>query len=136
MFWIEKQWRECRDRHNELFTSFEAFAVHELWEGLGTTIDDLKAFCRKREDVRQLIDAAVGAMPQHGEIGGGHTRPDNVRSAAFGNNPTYALKRLKRDRPDLADKVVRGELSANAAAIKAGFRKKPVKHCPNCGHEW
>jgi len=26
-------------------------------------------------------------------------------------NPTYALKRLKRDCPDLADKVARGELS-------------------------
>jgi hypothetical protein len=32
------------------------------------------------------------------------------------------LKRLKRDRPDLADKVAAGEMSANAAAIEAGFR--------------
>ena len=35
---------------------------------------------------------------------------------------TYALKRLKRDRTDLFDKVIAGELSANAAAIEAGFQ--------------
>jgi hypothetical protein len=58
-----------------------------------------------------------------GAMGGrGHKAADNVRS--FGNNPTYALRRLKRDRPDLAERVVAGELSANAAAIEAGFRKK------------
>ena len=34
------------------------------------------------------------------------------------------LKRLKRDRPDLAERVVAGEMSAHAAAIEAGFRKK------------
>jgi hypothetical protein len=34
------------------------------------------------------------------------------------------ISRLKRDRPDLAEKVAAGELSANAAAIEAGFRKK------------
>jgi hypothetical protein len=31
------------------------------------------------------------------------------------------LARLKRDRPDLAERVIIGEMSANAAAIKAGF---------------
>jgi hypothetical protein len=31
---------------------------------------------------------------------------------------------LRRDRPDLANRVVAGEISANAAAIQAGFRKK------------
>jgi hypothetical protein len=39
-------------------------------------------------------------------------------------NAAYTVARLKRDRPDLAERVVAGELSANAAAIEAGFRKK------------
>jgi hypothetical protein len=30
---------------------------------------------------------------------------------------TYALRRLKRDHPELAEKVVSGKLSAHAAAI-------------------
>ena len=36
------------------------------------------------------------------------------------------MKRLKRDHPELAERVVNGELSANAAAIQAGFRKRPT----------
>ena len=38
--------------------------------------------------------------------------------------------------PAARGRVIARELSANAAAIGAGFRKKPIKHCPNCGHEW
>ncbi len=36
---------------------------------------------------------------------------------------TYVLARLKRDQPELAQQVIDGELSPNAAAIKAGIRK-------------
>ncbi len=60
---------------------------------------------------------------------GGDRRSDAVKDQ--GCNATlkrgtraYTLARLKRDRPDLAQKVIDGELSAHAAAIKAGFRKK------------
>jgi len=38
----------------------------------------------------------------------------------------YMLDRLQRERPDLFERVKAGELSANAAAIAAGFRKKPT----------
>jgi hypothetical protein len=37
------------------------------------------------------------------------------------------LRRMKRDLPDLAQQVVNGEISLNAAAISAGFRKKKVQ---------
>ena len=53
-----------------------------------------------------------------------------------GTDPAYTLARLKRDRPDLAAKVIKRELSANAAAIQAGFRKKKKCTCPECGYEW
>jgi hypothetical protein len=35
----------------------------------------------------------------------------------------YTLSRLQRERPDLFEAVCKNELSANAAAIKAGFRR-------------
>jgi hypothetical protein len=121
-----KVWKECHDKNGQPFKSFEAFAAAPFWFGLNSTVDELKAFCVKHDDVRRKIDEAVAAAltpKEAGALGGrGHKAADNVRS--FGNNPTYALKRLKRDRPDLAEKVVRGELSAHAAAIGAGFRKK------------
>jgi hypothetical protein len=41
-----------------------------------------------------------------------------------GNSRAYTLRRLERDHPQLFLKTIRGEMSANAAAIKAGFRKK------------
>jgi hypothetical protein len=40
-------------------------------------------------------------------------------------HPLYTLKRLKRDRPDLFHLVIGGEISANAAAKEAGWRKQP-----------
>ena len=43
---------------------------------------------------------------------------------------TYALRRLKRDHPELAERVVRGEMSWNAAAVEAGFCKRVI-HVPD-----
>lgn len=64
-------------------------------------------------------------------------QPDNVSLKGYGNSRAYMLARLDRDKKtELAAKVRNGEMSANAAAIKAGFRKKPLKRCPECGHEW
>jgi len=39
-------------------------------------------------------------------------------------DPAYILARLKRDRPYLARQVIDGEISAHAAAIEAGIRKR------------
>lgn len=53
------------------------------------------------------------------------TNNDNViNKGQQGNSRAYTLDRLKRERPDLFDKVKLGKLSANAAAIEAGFRKQ------------
>jgi hypothetical protein len=41
-----------------------------------------------------------------------------------GNSRAYTLDRLQRERPELFAQVEAGKLSANAAAIQAGFRKK------------
>jgi hypothetical protein len=44
-----------------------------------------------------------------------------------GNRVEKAERRLRKDRPDLHARVLAGELSWNAAAIEAGFRKKPMR---------
>jgi hypothetical protein len=119
-------WEKATDRHGETFRSFEAFVEHQLWQGLESSVDDLLAFCRKSPDTQALIREAVSAGPANGEVGNGRSS-DNVRPTQHGNAATYTLRRLKRDAPALAEKVVRGELSANAAAIEAGFRAKQVQ---------
>jgi hypothetical protein len=65
-----------------------------------------------------------------------YSRDSNTTSRNKTRGKEYTIARLQRDRPDLAERVIAGELSANAAAIQAGFRKKPIKRCPHCGHEW
>lgn len=49
--------------------------------------------------------------------------PTNSGCNQYGTGIEPTVARLKRDNPDLAERVIRGELSANAAAIEAGFRK-------------
>jgi hypothetical protein len=48
---------------------------------------------------------------------------DNI-TIERGTRAAYTLARLDRDAPELAAKVRAGDLSANAAAIEAGFRIK------------
>jgi hypothetical protein len=43
--------------------------------------------------------------------------------SVHGTSKSYTVSRLKRDRPDLFERVVAGELSANRAAIEAGYRQ-------------
>lgn len=49
---------------------------------------------------------------------------DNHNLDSRGTSAAYTIARLERDRPDLAAMVKAGELSANAAGVEAGFRKK------------
>jgi hypothetical protein len=76
-------------------------------------------------------DRAIGfdeaiVLGQHG----GNRKKDyqlSNRNLKGGTNVRYTVARLrKEDRSDLAERVERGELSANAAAIEAGFRKEGV----------
>jgi hypothetical protein len=52
--------------------------------------------------------------------------PDNVRVTSYGNSAAAITARLKRDRPDIAERLARGEFrSARAAAIEAGIVRVP-----------
>jgi hypothetical protein len=57
----------------------------------------------------EKVNCTIGAI----YLGSGRDRAD--------------LKKMKRDLPDLAQQVVDGEISLNAAAIQAGYRKKKVQ---------
>jgi len=77
---------------------------------------------RLRSTVKDLLNPDAAG---HGEVGKGRgDRVDNVNSKDGGNSESYALRRLKRDHPELAERVIGGEMSANAAAVEAGFRDK------------
>jgi hypothetical protein len=52
---------------------------------------------------------------------------DNITTSKpeRGTSKAYTLERLSREAPGLYEAVNRGEMSANRAAIEAGFRKPP-----------
>jgi hypothetical protein len=88
-------------------------------------------------------EAIVLGRRQRGIAGGkagpgrGHKTADNVSRLKYGNSRAYVLARLERDGfGELLAKVQNGELSANAAAIEVGFRKKSKHRCPQCGFEF
>ncbi len=51
---------------------------------------------------------------------------DKETKASQGNSIEYTLRRLRKDHPELHEKVLADELSPHAAAIEAGFRKKTM----------
>jgi hypothetical protein len=61
-----------------------------------------------------------------GKAGPGRGRKTGSNATRFRRDRAYILARLDRDRPDLADLVRVRKLTANKAAVLAGFRRKPT----------
>lgn len=116
-----------------------------MWESLGFNgLNDLirRGFELEPQMVHWAIDGLKSLKPDEPisfkaaiELGqwGGDRKSEKARNQGsnttlvnVGRGLNYTLARLDRDHPELARKVKAGELSANAAAIQAGFRKVPT----------
>lgn len=80
-----------------------------------------------RDAVRKELDAEIEPLNPNGtnrhtvdKSRDSITTPRNVED----RSSEYIIARLKRDNPELADKVISGKLTANRAAIEAGIRKE------------
>jgi len=109
------------------FTSFREFVEYKLWWGLECPYDRLIRYIEHDAECKAMVLGESEGLSKHGEVGNGRSRGDNITSTDRGTQADYTIRRLKRDRPDLADAVIRGNLTANAAAIEAGFRRKKVQ---------
>jgi hypothetical protein len=60
--------------------------------------------------------------------GSGNNQPDDISlKKQYGTQAEYLVRRLKRDAPEIAEKLARGEYpSARAAGIAAGIVKVPT----------
>jgi hypothetical protein len=92
-------------------------------ERMKRTVGDLDAAAKARAQADPESPKYVD--PRGGRPRKGETR-DNVPSSG-GNRKDKALRRLARERPDLLERFEQGELSANAAALEAGFRRPSVQ---------
>jgi hypothetical protein len=114
--------------------SFLEFVEAPVPDGLGLSRTDalrLISFKHHHEDQNPELTKDLDAMrrfvrdelaPKLREKTGRAKNGDNVTvSPVRGNSETYIVRRLKRDRPDLAELVLDGKMSARAAGIAAGF---------------
>jgi hypothetical protein len=91
-------------------------------------------FGRRAQDL--AADPDVRPAAQHGgdrtEQGADGTLTDGTLKGRGSNAAAYIVRRLKRDHPEIAAALARGEYrSARAAGIAAGIVKK--RRCPHCG---
>jgi hypothetical protein len=143
-------WRKFRSPAGDVeHHSFEEFVMKPKPGGLGTTISMLKDLCRSNTLALAAIEEAtdrpagnptgrnqysntVGEQlgDEHWCIDGcdeceggiGNNIPNSSRPE--GTSVAKALRRLRKDRPDLHAQVLIGQVSAHAAAVQAGFRPK------------
>lgn len=126
-----ERWRAYRvpqSGQDVAFDSFSDFVTSKPPEGLGTTVKELERLC---SDNNAALDA-IGRALEGEAIGDKGGRPSSEKtlyniqgySAPTGTTSTAAIRRLRKDRPDLLDSVLEGELSPHAAMVEAGFRPR------------
>jgi hypothetical protein len=132
--WNRPMWPERVDaKTGEVyrFERFEDFVKAEPVAGLGADLAKLEAICQDDADalvmLRKALVKPVGTN-QHTKGGDNVTPHEDGR----GNSLAYTLSRLQQHRPDLYERVKARQMTANAAAKEAGFRKQPEPYRQMC----
>lgn len=147
----DERYKQLTDRVGKQFKSWDQYVEYpEPW-GLGMPADIAQTVIEERDE-RRLVgdllgrgqklaaDPEVKALANEeqtkaigregGKKGGrGHKNPvDNIKGVSKGGTGAiYLVRRLKRDAPDIAKALARGEYpSVRAAAIAAGILTPPT----------
>ena len=115
----EDAWRQFALPHSVSVRQYHHFSEF-VQDYLFISIDDLKAICTSRADneALDLIDQ-ITTNPR-----GAHHYNIMMKESEQGTSNTYALRKLRKDRPDLHAKVISGDISPHSAMVEAGFRYK------------
>ncbi|WP_049566912.1 hypothetical protein [Streptomyces sp. SBT349] len=119
----EEAWKEFVTPRGELvmYAEVEDFVRTSPSRGLGADPDMVRRLIQRDPVTLDLFDRAMQRRPGRPE-----TLSNRQDSAPAGTTRTAALRRLRKDRPDLHGEVLAGHLSAHAAMVKAGFRRRTV----------
>jgi hypothetical protein len=131
----EESWRGRVDKQGNPFGSFYEFATYRLPRGLGLhgqdgalTYEDAIRYCEvmpANRGAAQLVRQQVPAVGGHGGKRDAGQGVENTLQRGS-TNSTYLTARLKRDAPEIAERLAAGEFrSVRAAAIEAGIVKVP-----------
>lgn len=121
----EEAWRDFTTPRGELVhhDHIDDFITTPPTHGLGATVDLIQRLIGADNEAAVLFRNARKRLP--GRPKDGHESRTN--STQLGRTTRVAtLDRLTRERPDLRERVDRKELSANAAAVEAGFTPRSI----------
>jgi len=97
---------------------------------LGTSVGLIKRIVADDREAVDLLDRVL--QRQVGRPREIVYNVHNSKGRPAGNSQARALRRLRKDAPELHAEVIAGRLSAHAAMVKAGFRTRtisvPVEH--------
>jgi hypothetical protein len=111
------------------FETFMEFVTYRTPWGLGWTEQMLKAFILPEEKKLWAdIESELPELYANGENPKYQPKVEALtcKGTTYGNTRTYKIQKLKRDAPEYAEKVIRGELSANRAMVEAGLELEKV----------
>ena len=125
----EESWREFTTQRGEYVRHerFADFVTTPPLKGIGASMDLLRRIVADDTEALDLLDQALQNPP------GGSSKivltVDNINNEndlgalrRTGTSKDYALRKLRKDAPELHAEVLAGRLSAHAAMVKAGFR--------------
>ena len=118
----EEGWRDFVTRMGEhvQHERFSEFVEAAPLAGLGATTELVGRLVADDDDAVVMLREALKEKP--GPKRSGH----NIHRSPKGTSRSYALQRLRQDKPELHADVLAGRLSAHGAMVKAGFRPKTV----------
>ncbi len=112
------------------FERFEDFVTTRPLDGLGTTMDVLRALCKRDEEALILLDQVTRKVLN--EHGGDRRSETNITCnieppKQQGNSREYTVARLERDgHQELAQRVLNREITAAAARREVGWEARRV----------
>jgi hypothetical protein len=120
-FWIKRQ---PYGLSMKTFNSYVEFARYEVPWGLGWDIDVIKACCKRNPNIWQEHEKQINPLKTYG--GDKVSFEGSNLSSNIDRGRQYQIQRLKRDAPEIAIKVIEGELSAKQGMEIAGLKDKTV----------
>jgi hypothetical protein len=106
------------------FNSYVEFARYEVPWGLGWDIEVIKAHCRRKPNIWEEYEKQLNPLKTNG--GRRHLNECSNLHSNIDRGRQYQIQRLKRDAPDIATKVIEGELSAKQGMEIAGLKDRTV----------
>lgn len=122
----EEAWRAFVTQRGELVehARFADFVTTPPLKGIGSSVDLVRRIVSADPEALDLLDRALQVpvgRPKIADVISNYDAPGQ-----HGTSRDYALRRLRKDAPELHAEVLAGHLSAHAAMIEAGFRKRTI----------